>query len=148
MTLMCLIVVTKPHCSAQISHNNCPLFYSLLMFLACTSNHPIKANNELRKHLPHILLSGQCHYMLISLFNAQKNTRLVHWLGHQRLKPHHPPFSRDGSQCGKAALIKCPLWKGNVPFLDLRLSNDPILSQWTRLQRENGSRCSAKFHAV
>lgn len=75
----------------------CKKFYFQRMFLACS-------------------LSGPCHYMLISSFKAKKNTRPVHWPGHQRFKPRYPPFSRDGSRFQKAVLIKSPLWQGNVPF--------------------------------
>ncbi len=46
------------------------------MLLAHTLNHPTKANTELRKHLSHIPLSGQCHYMLISSFITKENTQL------------------------------------------------------------------------
>lgn len=58
------------------------LFTSLCSLL-CSPSHPTEANKELRKHLSHILLSGRCHFMLISSFNARENTQLVHWQGHQ-----------------------------------------------------------------
>lgn len=78
--------------------------------------------------------------MLISSLKAKKNTRLLHWPGHQRFKPRYPQSSRDGSQFHEAVLIKSPPVaeeeeeeeEGHVPFLDLRLSNDPIVSRWTR----------------
>lgn len=51
----------------------------------------------------------------------------------KRFEPlRYPPFSGDGSWLQKAALNESPLWHRNVPCLDLRLSNDPILSQRTR----------------
>lgn len=71
-------------------------------------NHPIKANKELRKHLSPVSRSGHCHYMLISPFSAKANMQPVDWPGHQRFKPHHPLFSRDGSHLQEAALIKPP----------------------------------------
>lgn len=144
----------KFNLSAQDSVSNPPpykkfnsTFYQpISMFLPPpppSSNH--KANTELRKHLSHIPLSGQCHYMLISSFITKENTQRDHWQRHQRFQSRYPPFSRDGSQSRKAVLIKSPMWQGNVPLLDLRLSNDPIPSRRTCLLWENGLRSSAKI---
>lgn len=84
--------------------------------------------------------------MLIgSFFYPGKYTAAVHWQEHQRFKPCYPPSSRDGSQPQKAVLIKSPMWQGNVPFLDLRLSNDLIPSPRTCPLWENGSCSSAKI---